>query len=121
MAFTAILKTHYSLGVTRRWHERLESLAPLQYSDIDILFSDYLKEDKDHLDVELNDFLDFVTERKLVVDGEERGGRLRGLRRAYAESLVRNFRELERAFQKRRTETAARRIFDGLESDLPFT
>lgn len=121
LAFFAVLKTHYSLGLTRRWKERVASLGPLQYNDIDGLFRDYLNDGKQHLDIEVNEFLNFVTERKVVVNGEERGGHLRGLRRAYAESLVKNFNSLERDFQSARAEQAAKTIFDDLDYDPTFT
>ena len=95
----AMLKVHHGLQAVNNQKKMLKKLGPLEYEDIDTLFEEYVRSDhkrhsltktstSSHLDVDLEDFLDFCAERKITRDGMERGGQLRGLRRAYAENLV---------------------------------
>jgi len=114
----ALLKVHHGLQATRKRQTAMNALLPLEYEDIDALFKEYIGFDhcknQSHLDADFDGFIEFATGRKIVRDGLERGGRLRGLRRAYAETLVKSFHDVEMAFQKPLATERAERIFADL-------
>lgn len=123
LPFTVIIifKVHYCIGILQRQDTQLMNLAQLDYEDIDAMFMDYMKSgelSQPHLDVHLDDFLQFQMSRKIWRGGKYRGGVLRGLRATYAESLVSAFQALERRSQEQRAEAHAQKIFDTLFSRI---
>eukprot|EP00931_Biecheleriopsis_adriatica_P034631 TRINITY_DN19984_c0_g1_i1.p1 TRINITY_DN19984_c0_g1~~TRINITY_DN19984_c0_g1_i1.p1 ORF type:complete len:417 (-),score=62.39 TRINITY_DN19984_c0_g1_i1:87-1337(-) len=106
----ALGKIEHCINVLHRQEEQFITLPQLDYEDIDALFEDYvnsLKADQAHLDVNLEDFLQFALLRKIWRAGIYRGGPLQGLRATYAEKLVTAFHNLERASSQKRAESSA--------------
>jgi len=104
--------------------EAIAELKPLRYSDIDILFRNYVhknyKDDRNYLDCDVNDFVEFAEARKITVLGVSRGGKLNGLRRAYAAQIMESFAAIEAESCKPRAMNTAKQVFSELVSVPPL-